>query len=70
MATSIVTPHCGKSGQIAHVLAEAMTLSAEDRAALARWLDLCVRVDLWLEPESVRNASERDLRQIFGGLKA
>lgn len=67
MATSIVTPHCGKSGQISCALAEAMKLTSEERAQLARWLDVCVRIDLWLEPESVRKASERDLRSMLGG---
>lgn len=66
MATSIVTPHRGQSGQISCVLAEAMTLTSDERAQLARWLTLCVRMDLHLEPESVRRASERDLQSIFG----
>jgi len=67
MATSIVTPQCSKSGQISCALAEAMKLTSEERAQLARWLTLCVRVDLWLEPESVRNATERDLRNMLAG---
>ncbi|WP_296280269.1 hypothetical protein [Pseudoxanthomonas sp.] len=51
------------------VLADAMELSADDRAQLARWLTVCVRVDLELEPESVRKASDRDLREMLGGFQ-
>ncbi len=51
------------------VLADTMTLTPEERAQLARWLDVCVRIDLWLEPESVRKASERDLRVMLGGFQ-
>lgn len=51
------------------VLADAMALAAEERAQLARWLDLCVRMDLHLEPESVRMATERDLRTMLGGFQ-
>lgn len=49
------------------VLADTMTLTPEERAQLARWLTVCVRIDLWLEPESVRKTSERDLRNMLGG---
>lgn len=54
---------------VTEVLAAAMELkSADDRATVARWLNRCVRAGLWLEAESVRKASESELRAMLDGV--
>lgn len=48
------------------VLADAMRLVPEERAQVSRWLALCVRVGLELDPGSVADANPAELSKLFG----
>lgn len=49
------------------VLADAMRLAPEERAQVSRWLALCVRAGLDLDPDSVTGANPAELSKLFGG---
>ena len=50
---------------ISGVMADAMELSREDRTALERFLRVCNRAGLDLEPKSVRDAGDAKLWSLF-----
>lgn len=62
--TSNVTSHPASPRA---VLADAMRLAPEERAQVSRWLALCVRVGLDLDPDSLAGADPAELSKLFGG---
>ena len=51
---------------LSSVLADAMDLTAEDRATLTRYLATIQRAGIELDSDSVRAGSDDELRKIFG----
>ena len=50
---------------ISGVMADAMELSREDRSALERFLRVCNRAGLDMEPQSLRDAGDARLWSLF-----
>jgi hypothetical protein len=51
---------------VASVLADAMDLTADDRATLARYLSTLATAEIELDSGSVRAASDAELRKMMG----
>lgn len=51
---------------VSSVLADAMDLTADDRATLTRYLATLANAEIELDSDSVRAASDADLRTMMG----
>jgi len=65
-APSVTSSVTGQPANVRAVLAGAMRLAPEERAQVSRWLALCVRVGLDLDPDSVAGADPAELSKLFG----
>ena len=48
------------------VLADAMRLTPQERELVSRWLAMCIRAGLDLDPDSVADANPAELSKLFG----
>lgn len=65
-APSVASSVTGRPIDIRAVLADAMRLAPEELERASRWLGLCVRAGLDLDPESVAGADPTELSKLFG----
>lgn len=65
-ARSVTSSFTDQAADVRTVLADAMRLAPEERAQVSRWLALCVRAGLDLDPDSVADASPAELSKLFG----
>lgn len=65
-APSVTSNVTGQPDDVRAVLASAMRLAPEERAQVSRWLALCVRARLDLDPDSVAGANPAELSKLFG----
>lgn len=65
-APSVTSSVTGQPADVRAVLADAMRLAPEERAQVSRWLALCVRAELGLDPDSVAGANLAELSKLFG----
>jgi len=65
-APSVTSSVTGQPADVRAVLADAMRLAPEERAQVSRWLALCVRAGLDLDPDSVAGANLDELSKLFG----
>jgi len=66
-APSVTSSVTGQPANVRAVLAGAMRLAPEERAQVSRWLALCIRAGLDLDPDSVAAANPAELSKLFGG---
>lgn len=66
-APSVTSSVTGQPANARAVLADAMRLAPEERAQVSRWLALCIRAGLDLDPDSVADANPAELSKLFGG---
>jgi len=65
-APSVTSNVTGQPADVRAVLADAMRLAPEERAQVSRWLALCIRAGLDLDPDSVASAKPAELSKLFG----
>jgi hypothetical protein len=65
-AASVTGNVTGQPAGVSAVLADAMRLAPQERELVSRWLGLCVRAGLDLDPDSVVGANPAELSKLFG----